>query len=107
MRPRNSSVGLIGRGAANDIPILIQDGNSVMNGRSINGGRWRIHHLGNEGDPELRLTSLRAIGAIRELGPLEVRNYVLGEKVAKLRSETRAHYLFLQILIIFLVVMGL
>jgi len=99
-------VGLIGRGAANDIPILIHDGNIGMNARNANPARWRIHHLGDENDPEVNLNNLRAIGAVRELGPLEVRNYVLGEKTAKLRSETRAHYLFLQILIIFLVVMG-
>ena len=58
-------------------------------------------------DPENGLAAIRAIGSLRELGPLDVRSYVLGEKLAKLKSETRSNFIFLQILIIFLLVMGL
>ena len=76
-------------------------------GGAMHPSRWRVHHLRDGMDPENGLAAIRAIGALRELGPPAVRSYVLSEKMAKLKSETRSNFLFLQILIIFLLAMGL
>jgi len=100
---RDSQAGLVRRNSMNDVPIIINDNNSD-GGRHPGSGRWRVHHL-RDGN-EFNLGVIRGLAQVRDLGPIDVRNYVLSEKVSKLKSESRANFIFLQLLIIFLLVMG-
>ena len=53
---RDSSAGLMRRNTLNNIPVIIQDGDSD-GGRHP--GRWRVHHLGNDG---IEMLGIRAMG---------------------------------------------
>lgn len=91
---RDSSSGLVMRNSFNDIPVIIQDGNGDSDGVGRYPGRWRVHHLRDGEDLGVNI-GLRALGQLRDLGPFDVRNYVLSEKVNKLKSESRANFIFL------------